>query len=356
MSSIVGNRLKMSVFGESHGSLVGGTLDGVPAGHKIDIDFLKNEMRKRRGKGYISTPRIEEDDFEIVSGIFNGYTTGMPLTILIKNKNTKSKDYEKIKNIPRPSHADYTAREKYKGFNDYRGGGHFSGRLTAPIVALGAICSMILKSQGIEVLSHIKSIGKVQSVDILNIHIDENINKCFDDDFPVICSKTKDEFIKEILKHKAEGNSVGGSVQTIVKGLEVGYGAPIFNSVEGNISRLIFSVPSVKGLEFGTGFEMARGSGFEYNDTYNIVNGKIKTKSNNNGGINGGISNGEDIVFTTYFKPTPSISMKQNSVDCRTMTNTELEIVGRHDPCIVTRGVHVINNITAFGILDIILT
>ncbi len=356
MGSIIGNSLKLSVFGESHGGFVGGTLDGLPSGKKIDFEHLKKEMKKRRGDGFISTNRIEEDEFEIVSGVFNGYTTGMPLTILIKNKNTKSKDYDKTKNTPRPSHADYTAYTKYNGFNDYRGGGHFSGRLTAPIVALGSICSTILKEYGVSVYSHIKSIGNISSTDILDRKITNELIKSFNSDFPVIDKNIKQAFIEEILEKKENGNSVGGSVQTIVIGLKIGYGSPIFDSVESNISRLIFSVPAIKAIEFGKGFQMSHGSGVEFNDCYEIVNGEILTSTNNNGGINGGISNGNDIVFTSYFKPTPSISTKQKSIDLQSKTNTELEIIGRHDPCIAVRGAHVVNNVTAFGILDIILS
>ncbi len=355
MSSIIGNNIKISIFGESHGSYVGGTLDGFPAGEKLDLDFLKKEMAKRRGSGVLSTARIEEDDFEIVSGIFNGYTTGMPITILIKNKNTKSSDYNKLKSVPRPSHADYTAFVKYNGYNDYRGGGHFSGRLTAPIVALGAICRCALKSKGIEIYSHIKSIGEIDSIDILNCSINNETIETLNTDFPVLDENIKNQFVNEIKKNKDVGDSVGGSVQTVVSGLSIGKGAPIFDNIESNISKLIFSVPAIKALEFGKGIEMSKGTGSNYNDSYEIINGVSKTRTNNNGGINGGISNGENIVFTSYFKPTPSIAKKQKSFKIETLQEEDLEIEGRHDPCIVTRGVHVISNITAFGVLDIIL-
>lgn len=348
MGSIVGENLKMSIFGESHGSHVGGTLDGLPAGKKIDFENIKNELYKRSGKGGTSTSRVESEDFEIISGIFNGYTTGMPLTIIIKNNNKESKDYEKTKDIPRPSHADFVAFKKYSGFNDYRGGGHFSARLTAPIVALGCICKDILKEFDIEIKSHLKTIGKFESKNFLEEDFD-----VFDEVFPVYNEEIKKIFEEEILRCRDRGDSVGGSVQTIVKGLSIGFGEPIFNTIEGKMSSLLFSIPAVKGVEFGGGIDMSKGYGSDYNDQYEIKDSKIVTSSNFNGGVNGGISNGGNIIFTTFFKPTPSIGLLQKSVNLVNMREETLEIIGRHDPCVVVRGVHIVNNLMAFGILDL---
>ncbi|MFV0518954.1 MAG: chorismate synthase [Lachnospirales bacterium] len=350
MGSVIGNNLKISIFGESHGAYVGGTIDGLPHGKKIDIEYIRNELFLRSGKGGTSTSRIEKDDFEIISGVFNGYTTGMPLTILIKNNNKISKDYELIKDIPRPSHSDYVAMKKYDRFNDYRGGGHFSARLTAPITALGAICRKILLDEGVIIKSHIKSIGSLQSVDFLDVDFIPS-----DELFPVYDFEIKKIFQDEILKCREKGNSIGGSVQCKVSGVSLGYGSPIFDNIEGHISRLIFSIPGVKALEFGRGIEMSKSYGNIVNDQYFLDKESVCTKTNNNGGINGGITNGNEIIFTAYFKPTPSISIEQNSVDLVKNEERKLVIDGRHDPCIVVRGVCVVNNLIAFGILDMML-
>ncbi|MFV0440601.1 MAG: chorismate synthase [Lachnospirales bacterium] len=350
MSSIIGKKLQLSVFGESHGSVVGATIHGLPAGFKIDRDYINNELVKRKAKGGFSTPRIENDEIEIVSGVFEEYTTGMPLTVIIRNTNFDIKEYNQMKDIPRPSHADYVANIKYDGFNDYRGGGHFSARLTAPMVAVSAICKKILAEKGINVFSHIKSIGPVVSSDYLT----SNKTTVLDEVFPVLNESVRDRFFDELIRVKNSGDSVGGSVQTIVRGLPVGFGSPIFDTIEGDISKMIFSIPGVKALEFGRGIEMSRSIGSVFNDAYTF-DGKIKLTSNNCGGVNGGISNGADIVFTTYFKPTPSIEREQLSVNLKTNERTRLRITGKHDPCIAVRGVHVVTNLTAFQVLDIYL-
>ncbi len=355
MSSITGNNIKLSVFGESHGKYVGATLDNLPAGYKIDEDNIRKELLKRKAKGNISTSRIEPDTYEIISGVFNGYSTGAPITIIIKNENIISKDYESSKDIARPSHSDYVANIKYRGYQDYRGAGHFSARLTAPIVACCSICKDILKSMGIEIISHIKSIGDISAHDILDINIDNQIIKKLDTDFPVIEDTIEEKYRKEILNAKKNGDSVGGSVQTAVLGMKCGYGSPYFDSLEAQISSIVFSVPGVKAIEFGKGIQISKTIGSISNDELYYESDKVKTYTNNSGGINAGISNGNDLVFTTYLRPTPTISVNQKTINMKTKKDVTLSSKGRHDPCIVHRASHVITNITAFKILDIML-
>lgn len=356
MSSICGNNIKISLFGESHGSYVGATLDGLGAGYEVDFNFINKELFKRKAKSNISTLRIEDDEVEFISGIYNGYTTGSPITVLIKNNNIKSEDYQKVKNIPRPSHADYVANIKYNGYNDFRGGGHFSGRLSAPLVALGALCRSILKTYNVEILAHIKSVGEQEAQDILDVVLTEGIIKDLDSDFPVLNQSDKARFKSVIIDARQNLDSVGGSVQVMIANLECGYGNPFFDSIESNISSHMFSIPGVKAIEFGKGIAISKSYGSICNDQYQLVDGKVRTSTNNNGGINGGISNGENIVFTTYFKPTPTIASKQKSVDLNAMETVEFSVDGRHDPCIVHRAIHVVANMCAFTILDIILS
>ncbi len=355
MSSIQFKNIKMNIFGESHNDYIGGTIEGIQAGHKINLNVIREEVEKRKPKGNISTSRKEEDDFKIISGIFNDRTTGMPITIIIENKNKKSKDYEKTKDIPRPSHSDYTAFKKYEGFNDYRGGGHFSGRLTAVFVVLGSICKSILENTEVEILGQVKSIGEIEGEDFLDVNFTKEVYENLKSNFPVCKMEHKKKFIKEIEKAKNKNDSVGGSVQIMIRGLQSGLGNPMFESVESNISKLIFGIPGVKGIEFGKGIEISKSSGSKSNDNYKIENGVVKTITNNAGGINGGITNGMEIVFTVYFRPTPSIGMEQKSFNLNTLEEVTLEIEGRHDPCIVHRGSIVVKNIIAVYVLDMYL-
>lgn len=355
MSSINFNKLKLNIFGESHGEYVGGTLEGLPKGHKISLELIKREVRKRMPQGRISTTRKETDNFKIISGLFNEKTTGMPLTVIIENKNINSKNYEEIKNIPRPSHSDYSAYKKYNGFNDYRGGGHFSGRLTVVLVVLGSICKSILENTKIDILTQVKSIGKAEGKNFLDIEITEEVYKNLQSSFPVCHVEDKKEFIKIIEEAKENKNSVGGSVQVMIKGLDAGIGDTMFNSIESDISKLMFGIGGIKGIEFGKGIEMSKGYGKDYNDFLHIENEKVRTVTNNSGGINGGITNGMEIVFTVFFRPTPSIGAKQKSVNLKTLENVDLEIEGRHDPCIAHRGSIVISNTIAIYALDLYL-
>lgn len=352
MASSTGKNIKITLFGESHGSLVGVTIEGLKSGIKLDLEYINNELLKRRSIKSISTPRVEKDQFEIVSGFFNGFTTGTPLTIIVKNENTKSTDYKP--NILRPGHADYTAFLKYNGYQDYRGGGHFSGRMTVGIVIAGAICKQILEQKGILIGSHLKQIHNIVDVDfsVNKNHLREQIEEMNKSDFAVITNTIKEDMITCIEQAKEKEDSVGGIIETAVLNIEGGIGEPFFDSIESVLSSLIFSIPGVKGIEFGKGFEFASMYGSEANDEFVYSDG-IKTTTNNNGGINGGISNGMPIILKTCLKPTPSISKEQNTVDLLKNKNTTIKVKGRHDPCIVHRARVVVDSMVAIGILDL---
>ncbi len=358
MSSIFGNKLKMMIFGESHGHSIGAVIEGLPPGIELDMEFIKSEMRRRApGRNEISTARKEADEFIIQSGYFENKTTGMPLSIVIKNSDTHSKDYSILKDTMRPSHGDYPGNVKYMGYNDYRGGGSFSGRLTAPLVFAGAVAKEILKQQGILVGSHIFSIKDINDESFDEVKVDDNLlNELREKEIPVI-NDEKAKLMKEvILKAKGEQDSVGGIIECIIANVPTGLGEPYFNSVESKISQGMFSVPGVKGIEFGEGFNITKLMGSEANDSFYIdENNQIKTKTNNNGGVLGGLTTGMPITFKVAMKPTPSIGKPQETVNIKTMKDTILEIKGRHDPCIVQRAVPVIESIGAFVILDLML-
>lgn len=356
MSGVWGNKIKLSIFGESHGKAIGINIDGLKPGIELDLNFINKEMERRApGKSDLSTPRKEGDNFEILSGYFNGKTTGTPLCAVIYNTNQHSKDYEKTKNLMRPSHGDFTGYIKYEGFNDYRGGGHFSGRLTAPLVFAGAICKQILESKGIIIGSHIKSIGKIEdkSFDMVEIK-DEKLKMLRENKFPVIDEAIASSMRNVITTAREEMDSVGGVVETAVINLPVGIGDPFFDSVESTLAHLLFSIPGVKGVEFGAGFDISRMKGSEANDEYYIDGDKIKTFSNNNGGILGGITNGMPLIFRVAIKPTPSISKAQKTVDIEKKENAQIEIKGRHDPCIVPRALPVVEAVAAIAVLDLL--
>ena len=319
------------------------------------MDKIMMEMARRApGKSSLSTPRKESDIPEILSGYFEGKTTGTPLCAIIRNSNTKSKDYSKLKDVMRPGHADYTGAVRYKGFNDYRGGGHFSGRITAPLVFAGAICKQILEVKGIIVSAHINSIGKIKDCSFLESDIsDELLNSFKEKELPLINTKLEDEMRQEILSARSSGDSIGGTIECAILGVSPGIGDPFFDSVESTLAHLMFSVPAVKGIEFGKGFDISKMRGLEANDEYYLENGNIKTKTNNNGGILGGITNGMPIIFNVAIKPTASIFKEQNTVNIVTMEETTLCIEGRHDPCIVQRALPVIEAVAAIGITEL---
>lgn len=325
--SIFGENIKVSIFGESHGEGIGAVIDGLPAGIEIDEGLIAVEMARRApGSSSLTTSRKEADQIEIISGFFNGKTTGAPLCGLIRNTNTRSRDY--TPNLPRPGHSDLTAYLKYGGNADYRGGGHFSGRLTAPLVFAGAICRQILESKGVTVHADIIQIGKITG------------------------SCLTPEMESEILAAKEANDSVGGIIQCFAEGVPVGLGAPFFGSMESKISAMMYAIPAVIGVEFGAGFTASSRRGSEINDPIRINESGFFTETNSSGGINGGITNGMPIVFRVAIKPTPSIGLEQKTVDLNTMQNSSIKITGRHDPCIVPRAVPVVEAGLAICILD----
>ena len=328
MSSIFGNNIKVSIFGQSHSQAIGVTVDGLPAGIKIDMDELQEFLNRRApGRSKYATKRKEEDKPEFLSGIVDNITCGAPLTAVIRNTNQHSKDYDNLKDCPRPGHADYTAHVKYNGYEDLRGGGHFSGRITAPLCIAGGIIIQILKNKGITIEASIKEIH----------------------------GNSEDPY-SEIEKAMKAGDSVGGIVKCNIKGVKPGIGEPMFDGMENKIAQAVFAVPAVKGIEFGKGFECAEMYGSENNDDFAYENDEVITTTNNNGGILGGISNGMDISFNVAIKPTPSIVLKQNSISYKNRENKELQIIGRHDPCIVPRVLPCIEAAAAIAVYDLMLS
>ncbi len=352
MKNTFGNNISITLFGESHGAAIGAVIDGLPAGIKIDDEYIHSQLKKRKPAGKLGTARNETDDYSILSGVFEGKTCGTPLSILIKNENTKSSDYDKTRFLARPGHVDYTAYCKYKGFEDYRGGGHFSGRITAAIVAAGALLTPALKEKGIYIGSHIKSLGKECDRDFDNLKKD--IEQLEGLDFAVLDNDKAQKMKDLILDAGQKKDSVGGVLETAVIGLPAGLGEPWFDSVESLISHAVFSIPAVKGIQFGAAFDMVNSTGSVFNDEFEMKDGKVVTKTNHNGGVNGGITNGMPILFRTAIKPTPSIYMKQETVNFMTKENAEIEIQGRHDPAIIHRARVVIDSMTALVIADLL--
>lgn len=352
MKNTFGNNISVTLFGESHGEAIGAVLDGLPAGIAVDEEFIAHQLDLRRPVGKISTPRKEKDEFKILSGVFNGKTTGTAMCITIPNENTQSKDYSKSYGKARPGHADFTAFSKYNGCEDYRGGGHFSGRVTAGLVAAGAVCIEALKSKNIFIGTHIKKCAGVQDADFSNLS--EEIKVLSNKAFAVIDDAKGEEMVKKIESASASGDSVGGVLETAVVGLPVGIGEPWFDSVESVLSHALFSIPAIKGVEFGVGFSCADMLGSEMNDAFRYEKDKVVTKTNNNGGINGGITNGMPVMFSCAVKPTPSIAKSQETIDFINKQNTTLETTGRHDPCIVHRARVVVDSITAIVLCDLL--
>lgn len=358
MSGIYGMNIKMAIYGESHGVSIGLVLDGVPPGLELDLAAIEKEMARRApGRDALSTPRKEKDAFEIQSGFFAGRTTGTPICAMIKNSDQHSKDYSIMKDKMRPGHADYAGFVHYKGCNDYRGGGSFSGRLTAPLVFAGAVAKQALAQYGIVVGAHILQIADVREKGFpaLGTNI-EMLHNLAAKPFPVLDDNIGEVMQQRILSAKADLNSVGGIIETMVLNVPAGIGSPYFDSVESRLSHGLFSVPAVKGVEFGDGFGMAALTGAEANDElYYDASGQVKAYSNHNGGITGGISNGMPMLFRVAIKPTPSIAREQRTISLSQQENTTLTITGRHDPCIVQRAVPVIEAVTAWTIWDLLL-
>ena len=353
MSSTYGENLKLSIFGQSHGPAIGMTLDGIPAGLPIDLEKLQQFLNRRApGQNDWSTPRKEEDRPEFLGGILDGYTCGAPIAAVIYNTNTRSGDYDNLKHCPRPGHADYTAQIKYGGFQDAAGGGHFSGRLTAPLCIAGGLCKQWLEEMGVKIGAHILAIGECGDsyFDPMDPELDS-----VQPGFPVLDPEAGDAMKEYILQAKSAGDSVGGIIECAVTGLPAGIGEPMFGGIESRLAQILYGIPAVKGVEFGIGFDCACVPGRQSNDDFTVVDGRIITATNNCGGILGGISTGMPLLFTTAFKATPSISCSQNSVDLGTMQPVPLRVQGRHDPCIVPRAVPVVEAAAAIAIYDLIL-
>lgn len=357
MSGIFGMNLKLSIFGESHGKSIGCVLDGLPPGIALDLEALQLELDRRApGKNKLSTQRKESDMFEIQSGFFEGHTTGTPLCAIIKNSDQHSKDYSILKDKMRPGHADYAGHVRYQGFNDYRGGGHFSGRITAPLVFAGAVAKQALAQLGIIVGAHILSINTISENKFNPMgESDELLQEIAGKEFAVMDDAVGEQMQARIIAAKAENDSVGGVIETIVQHIPAGIGAPYFDSLESRLAHMMFSVPAVKGIEFGEGFAISQMTGSTANDEMHYVDGKVATTTNHNGGITGGITNASPVLFRVAIKPTPSISREQNTISLAEGQDTKLTIVGRHDPCIVQRAVPVIEAATAWVIWDMLL-
>ena len=350
MGNSLGKQFTVTSFGESHGRCVGVIIDGCPAALPITEEDIQREVDKRKpGIDVVATTRVEADKVEILSGIFNGVTTGAPICLLIWNKDIDSSEYEKMRFLPRPGHADYTAFMKYGGFNDFRGGGRFSGRITATFVMAGAIAKKLLHQLGIEVLAHTIQIGEIKAdskgVDEIKKNVDQNPLKCAD-------LKAAEEMSRVIEKVKEDGDSIGGIIEGMALNVPVGWGEPVFDTLDGDLAKALFAIPAVKGVEFGSGFSAARKRGSENNDPFTISNGKIETVTNNAGGILGGLSNGMPIVVRVAIKPTSSIAKSQQTVNLKDMESARLMVKGRHDVCIVPRAVAVVESMMAVTLCD----
>ena len=352
MKNTFGSALTVTLFGESHGDSIGAVIDGLAPGIKIDEEYIKAKLDMRRSVGSISTKRRESDEVSFLSGVFNGYTTGTPVCIAIKNENTKSSDYSEFKTCPRPGHADYTAEVKYRGYQDYRGGGHFSGRITAALVAAGAIVARALEDKGIYIGTHISSLSGIPDRGFSDLATDVKV--LGQKTFPVLDECAAEKMMAKIEAARDSLDSVGGVLESAVVGVPAGVGEPWFDTVEGVLSHALFSIPAVKGVEFGDGFGFAELTGSQANDPFTIEDGKIVTSTNRNGGINGGITNGMPIIFRTAIKPTPSIYKTQSTVNISKMENTELQIKGRHDPAIIHRARAVVDAVAAIAIADLL--
>ena len=352
MKNTFGTSVAVTLFGESHGEMIGAVLDGLAPGIRIDEDFIASRMALRHSINALSTARREADAVRIVSGVFGGYTTGTPITLLIENSDTKSAHYSDMQTVARPGHADYTAYEKYHGYADIRGGGHFSGRITAGLVAAGAVATLALEQKGIRIGTHIGTCGGVSDRPFDNIETD--ITNLRNREFAVLDEAQGEKMKQAILAAKADGDSVGGILETAVTGLPAGVGEPWFDTLEGVLSHMLFSIPAVKGVEFGAGFSYANMRGSEANDPFRVEGGKIMTTTNNCGGILGGISNGMPIIIRCAVKPTPSIYRTQETVNFKTAENTVLDIKGRHDPAIVHRARVVADSAVALVLCDML--
>lgn len=352
MKNTFGQNIAVTIYGESHGEAIGVVLDGFAPGIPVDKAFIESQLTLRRPSGSISTARQEPDPFQILSGVYEGKTTGTPISIMIPNSQTRSKDYSATRSLARPGHADYTAYCKYHGFEDFRGGGHFSGRITAGLVAGGAIAISALRAKNILIGTHIQSCGTVKDRAFQNL--EEDIKSLNQKAFAVLDDQKADEMQNQIKQTAEKKDSIGGVLETAVLNLPAGLGEPWFDTVEGLLSHALFSIPAIKGVQFGNAFDLVNSYGSEYNDSFRVEENKIITETNHNAGINGGITNGMPIIFQCAVKPTPSIYQAQNTVDFFKNENAVLEIKGRHDPAIIHRARVVVDSITALVFCDIL--
>jgi len=349
LSSSYGKYFRITIFGQSHSPAIGVTIEGIPAGNRIDMDLLQEFLNRRApGRNSYSTPRKEEDRPEFVSGLVNDVTCGVPITALIRNRNFRSSDYDSLRDVPRPGHADLTAQIKYQGYQDYAGGGHFSGRLTAPLCIAGGICLQLLQKEGIRVFARIRSIGEVTDMASFT-------GPARQKEFPVVTEETGKAMREVIQKAKEASDSVGGVIECVADGIPAGLGDPMFDGMENRISAAVFGIPAVKGIEFGAGFEAAKMYGSQNNDPYGLQDGKVITLTNHSGGILGGITSGMPLVFRAAIKPTPSIAKEQQSVNVKTLEPSLIRVGGRHDPCIVPRAVPCVEAAAAAAIYDALL-
>ncbi len=358
MGSVWGNALKVSIFGESHGDGIGVVLDGYPAGIPFDEDFVRAEMARRApGKNKQSTARREADLPRVLSGIYNGHSAGTPICAVIENTDTRSGDYKDFTQQPRPGHADYTGAVRYGGWNDPRGGGHFSGRLTAPLVFAGAMCKLFLKTKGITIGAHIQSVAQIQDMPFDDVELSaETLEILRRKPYPIQNPRAEDAMLAAIEEARLDGDSVGGVIECAAIGLPAGLGSPLLDTVEGRIASLLFSVPAVKGVEFGAGFAFAELRGSHANDPYyRDASGAVRTETNHNGGVLGGITSGMPLLFRVAVKPTPSISRRQETLNLQTGMVEPFTVKGRHDPCIVTRAAPVIEAACAAALADLYL-
>ena len=355
MKNTFGNNITLTLFGESHGVSIGAVLDGIAPGLPVDFSEIDRLLSLRRPQGNISTPRRETDEYTIHSGVFEGKTTGTPICITIKNSDTRSKDYGDTRFLARPSHADFSAHCKYNGFEDYRGGGHQSGRITAALVAIGGILIPALERKGILIGTHIDSCAGVKDRDFSS-DISADILSLKDKVFPVLSEECGALMQDKIIAARENGDSVGGTLATAIVGLPAGLGEPWFDSVESMLSHAVFSIPGVKGIEFGAGFNFSLMNGSSANDSFRINNGSVVTDTNNSGGINGGICNGMPVLFRTVLRPTPTLSIAQDTVDMDKMENSTLVSHGRHDPCIVHRARVGLDSVVALTVADLLAT
>ena len=355
MSSVFGNKIHVSIFGQSHGEKIGCVVDGLPAGEAVDLEELRRFLSRRAPGQKGTTPRRETDEPHVVSGLLNGKTCGAPLCVLMDNADTHSGDYDELRDVPRPGHADYPAAVKYRGFQDARGGGHFSARLTAPLCAAGGILLQLLARCGVRVGAHLLSVGDVRDEAFDPLLTDDATLDRLKEGFPVLSPAQGEKMLEKAEEMRALGDSVGGLIECAVLHLPVGLGGPMFDGLENRISQAVFAIPAVKGIEFGEGFSVAHLRGSQNNDPYRVRDGQVKLLSNHAGGILGGLSTGAPLLFRAAFKPTPSIGKPQLSVSLSKMEDRELTVRGRHDPCVALRAVPCVEAAAALALADLLL-